>query len=148
MRSSAVARLPYAFQDADMEKRDYLLRQIEALGRILSRLRALIVGGDTVAADAEIREEMRNVGLELSTANALDPATLRMLLGGAMMDQRRAFTVGALLHLDAQRARAAGDTAWAARSAASALALLSDARSKLDGERATLADEMIADLKR
>jgi hypothetical protein len=30
-----------------MEKRDYLLRQIEALGRILSRLRELIVGGDT-----------------------------------------------------------------------------------------------------
>ena len=27
-----------------MEKRDYLLRQIEALGRILSRLRELIVG--------------------------------------------------------------------------------------------------------
>src|SRR5215212_11123045 len=90
-----------------MEKRDYLLRQIEALGRILSRLRSLIVGGDTVAADADIQQEMRNVGLELSTANAVDPATLRMLLGGAVMDARRAFTVGSLLHLDALRARAA-----------------------------------------
>jgi len=129
-----------------MEKRDYLLRQIEALGRILSRLRSLIVGGDTVAADAEIRQEMRNAGLELSTANALDPATLRMLLGGAVMDSRRAFTVGSLLHLDALRARAEGDEAWAARSAAGARALLAAVRPQLDPERAALADELLAGL--
>ena len=129
-----------------MEKRDYLLRQIEALGRILSRLRSLIVGGDTVAADTEIRQEMRNVGLDLSTANALDPATLRMLLGGAAMDSRRAFTVGSLLHLDALRARADGDEAWAARSAAGARALLLAVRPQLDGERALLADDLLADL--
>ena len=131
-----------------MEKRDYLLRQIEALGRILSRLRGLIVGGDTVAADAEIRQELQNVGLELSMANALDPATLRMLMGGPLIDQRRAFTVGALLHLDSQRARAVGDEAWAAKSAASALALLTHARPLLDGERAVLADEIIAKLRK
>jgi hypothetical protein len=129
-----------------MEKRDYLLRQIEALGRILSRLRSLIVGGDTIAADAEIRQEMRNAGLELSTANALDPATLRMLLGGAVMDSRRAFTVGSLLHLDALRARAEGDEAWAARSAAGARALLAAVRPQLDSERAALADELLAGL--
>jgi hypothetical protein len=130
-----------------MEKRDYLLRQIEALGLILSRLRSLVVDGDTVAADADIREEMRNVGLELSTANAVDPATLRMLLGGPMLDQRRAFAVSALLHLDALRARADGDVPWAARSAAAALALLSSVRPQLDGERARLADEILGELR-
>ena len=96
-----------------MEKRDYLLRQIEALARILSRLRGLILGGDTAPAAAEIREEMRNAGLDLAMANALDPATLLMLLGSPALDSRRAFTVGMLLHLDALRARADGDEAWA-----------------------------------
>ena len=85
-----------------MEKRDYLLRQIEALGRILSRLRSLIVGGDTVGRRPP--RSVRRCGTRawtLATANALDPATLPMLLGGAVLDTRRAFTVGSLLHLDA-----------------------------------------------
>lgn len=130
-----------------MEKRDYLLRQIEALAILLSRLRTLIVDGDRATADADIREEMRNVGLELSTANALDPATLRMLLGGTTLDPRRAFTVASLLHMDALRARADGDEAWAARSDAGALSLLSGVRPQLDGERAALADEILAELR-
>ncbi len=130
-----------------MEKRDYLLRQIEALAILLSRLRTLIVDGDRATADASIREEMRNVGLELSTANALDPATLRMLLGGASLDSRRAFTVASLLHMDALRARADGDDAWAARSDAGALSLLSSVRPQLDGERAALADEILTELR-
>jgi hypothetical protein len=130
-----------------MERRDYLLRQIEALGRILSRLRGLILGGDTAAADAEIREEMRNVGIELTMANALDPSTLQMLLGAPMLDARRAFTVGSLLHIDAIRARADGDAAWAARSSASALALLTGVRSQLDGDRAAIADLIIAEIR-
>jgi hypothetical protein len=130
-----------------MEKRDYLLRQIEALAILLSRLRTLIVDGDRATADADIRQEMRNVGLELSTANALDPATLRMLLGGAALDPRRAFTVASLLHMDALRARADGDEAWAARSDAGALSLLSSVRPQLDGERAALADEILTELR-
>ena len=131
-----------------MEKRDYLLRQIDALAIILSRLRTLIVDGDRAVADADIRQEMRNVGLELATANAVDPTTLRMLLGAPMLDARRAFTVGSLLHMDALRARADGDDAWAARSRAGALALLSSVRPQLDGERATLADEILGELRR
>lgn len=130
-----------------MEKRDYLLRQIEALGRILSRLRSLIVDGDIAAADTEIREEMRNVGIELSMANALDSGTLQMLLGAPMLDQRRAFTVGALLHMDAERARAQGDAAWAARSSAGALALLSAVRPQLDAGRAALADQITEEIR-
>lgn len=130
-----------------MERRDYLLRQIEALGRVLSRLRELIAGGATSAARAEIQDEMRNAGLELAMANALDPATLRMLLGGPTLDARRAFTIGALLHMDALRARAEGDDEWAARSARGALALLTAARPLVDGERAELADQLIEELR-
>jgi hypothetical protein len=129
-----------------MEKRDYLLRQIEALGRILSRLRELIAGGATATANSQIQEEMRNVGLELGMANALDPATLRMLLGGPNLDARRAFTVASLLHLDASRARADGDEAWAARSSAGALSLLTAARPLLDAERAAIAAQMIDEI--
>ena len=130
-----------------MEKRDYLLRQIEALGRILSRLRELIVGGATAQADSEIREEMRNVGLDLAMANALDPATLLMLLGSPVLDARRSFAVASLLHMDALRARADGDDSRAARSVANALALLQAAKPMLDGERADLAVQLIKELR-
>lgn len=130
-----------------MEKRDYLLRQIEALGRILSRLRELIVGGATAQADGQIREEMRNVGLDLAMANALDPATLLMLLGSPVLDARRSFAVASLLHMDALRARADGDESRAARSVANALALLQAAKPMLDGERADLAVQLIEELR-
>jgi hypothetical protein len=130
-----------------MEKRDYLLRQIEALGRILSRLRELIVGGATAQADSEIREEMRNAGLDLAMANALDPATLLMLLGSPVLDARRAFTVGSLLHMDAMRATADGDATRAARSSTNALAILQAAKPMLDPERAELAGQLIDEIK-
>ena len=130
-----------------MEKRDYLLRQIEALRQILSRLRELIVGGATTQADSQIREEMRNVGLDLAMANALDPATLLMLLGSPVLDARRAFAVAALLHMDALRARAEGDESRAARSIANALALLQAAKPMLEGERADDATQIIEELR-
>lgn len=130
-----------------MEKRDYLLRQIETLRQILSRLRELIVGGATAQADSQIREEMRNVGLDLAMANALDPATLLMLLGSPVLDARRAFAVAALLHMDALRARADGDEPRAARSIANALALLQAARPMLEGERADVAAQIIEELR-
>jgi hypothetical protein len=130
-----------------MEKRDYLLRQIEALGRILSRLRELILAGDTAKADAEIREEMRNAGLDVAMANALDPATLLMLLGSPVLDARRAFTVGSLLHMDAMRARVDGDEGRATRSLANALALLQAAKPMLDPNRAELAAQVIDEIR-
>ena len=130
-----------------MEKRDYLLRQIEALGRILSRLRELIVGGDTASANGQIQEEMQNAGLELAMANALDPSTLLMLLGSPVLDSRRAFTVGALLHMDALRARAEGDEPWAARSSAAAVAVLSAARPMLDAERVAVVDQILEEIR-
>ena len=130
-----------------MEKRDYLLRQIEALGRILSRLRELIVGGATADADSEIREEMRNAGLDLAMANALDPVTLLMLLGSPVLDARRAFAVGNLLHMDALRARADGDEQRAARSASNAVALLQAARPMVDPDRAAFIDQVLAEIQ-
>ena len=130
-----------------MERRDYLLRQIEALGRILSRLRALIVSGDTGQADSQIREEMRNAGLDLAMANALDSTTLLMMLGSPVLDGRRAMTVGTLLHMDALRARADGDVNRARRSDSNALAVLQAARPMLDEERAALADELLVEIR-
>ena len=80
-------------------------------------------------------------------ANALDPATLLMLLGSPVLDTRRAFTVGALLHMDALRARAEGDTAWAARSSATAVAVLSAARPMLDAERVAVVDQILEEIR-
>ena len=128
-----------------MERRDHLLRQIESLGRILSRLRELITGGATAEARAQLQDEMKALGLDLATASAVNPVTLRMLLGGPVLDPRKAFAVGALLHLEALRARADGDEARASRSGSNALALLTEARSQLDGERATMADVILSE---
>jgi len=130
-----------------MEKRDYLLRQIEALGRILSRLRELILAGATASAHGQIQEEMRNAGLDLAMANALDSSTLLMLLGSPVLDSRRAFAVGSLLHMDALRARADGDEAWATRSFAGALAVLSAARPMLDTERVAVVDQILEEIR-
>jgi hypothetical protein len=90
---------------------------------------------------------MRNVGLDLAMANALDPATLLMLLGSPVLDARRSFAVASLLHMDALRARADGDESRAARSVANALALLQAAKPMLDGERADLAVQLIEELR-
>ena len=130
-----------------MEKRDHLLRQIEALGRILSRLRELIVGGATGTANAELQEEMRNVGLDLPMASALDPQTLLMLLGSPVLDARRAFAVGTLLHLDSLRARADGDEHRASRSAANAVAVLTAARPMVDPERVAMIDRIVGEIR-
>jgi len=130
-----------------MENRDYLLRQIEALGRILSRLRELILAGATASAHGQIQEEMRNAGLDLAMANALDSSTLLMLLGSPVLDSRRAFAVGSLLHMDALRARADGDEAWATRSFAGALAVLSAARPMLDAERVAVVDQILEEIR-
>lgn len=130
-----------------MQQRDYLLRQIEALGRILSRLREMITGGATTAAKSELQAEMRNAGLELAMANSLDPATLLMLLGGPKLDERRAFAVGALLHMDGLRAQADGDATWAARSFRAAETVLRAARPHLDADRAAIADQLLAEIR-
>ena len=126
-----------------MERRDHLLRQIEALGRILSRLRELITSGATAEAHTQLQDEMKALGLDLATASAVNSGTLRMLLGGPVLDPRKAFAVGALLYLDGLRARADGDEARAKRSESNARALLTEARPQLDAERAALADEII-----
>jgi hypothetical protein len=130
-----------------MEQRDYLLRQIEALGRILTRLRDMIVGGATAEAGSNIQREMKNAGLELTMANSLDPNTLLMLLGSPKLDARRAHVVGALLHMDALRARADGDDAWAARSFRAAETLLVAARPHLDADRGAHADQLLEDIR-
>jgi hypothetical protein len=127
-----------------MERRDHLLRQIEALGRILSRLRELFTHCDTAEAQTQLQDEMKTLGLDLATASAVDAVTLRMLLGGPVLDPRKAFAVGALLHLDAMRARADGDESRTKRSETNALVLLTEARSQLDGDRAAMADEIIS----
>jgi hypothetical protein len=131
----------------DVEQRDHLLRQIEALGRILTRLRELIVGGATSAAKSDLETHMREAGLELAMATSLDPNTLVMLLGGQKLDVRRAFVVGALLHMDGLRARADGDHARATRSFRAAESLLVAARPQLDGERAPLADQILEEIR-
>ena len=64
-----------------------------------------------------------------------------------MLDSRRAFTVAALLHMDALRARADGDEARAVRGSTNALALLQAAKPMMDAERTELADRLINEIR-
>ena len=131
-----------------MEKRDYLLRQIEALGRILSRLRGLIVGGDTAAADSEIREEMRNVGHRPRDGERARPGD------AADAARRSGARLAACVHGRSPcstwtrfaRAPTATITWAAAKRGRRAGAALGGA-SQLDGERGGLADQLIAEIR-
>lgn len=63
-----------------MERRDYLLRMLEDMGRIIARLRALLVGGDPAGAAVELTAAAKLAGLDLGAARSLTAESLLILL--------------------------------------------------------------------
>lgn len=108
-----------------MLRRDYLLRLIEEMGRIVARIRELLLGGDVVAAATELEAAARLAGIELQAARALTVDSLLVLLRPTPdADPARVRIVAQILELDAERARAAGDDEEAERLFAKARLLL------------------------
>ena len=99
-----------------MLRRDYLLRMIEEMGRIVARIRELLVGGDIPAVETALQEAARLASLDLQTIRALTADSLLLLLLPApTADAGRLKIVIQVLALDAERAVAAGDEEGAER---------------------------------
>lgn len=104
-----------------MYRRDYILRLIEEMGRIVARIRELLMGGASTKVELELDALARLAGLELGAVRALTADSLLVLLRPTPdADPTRALIVAQLLELDAERARAAGDSAGSERAAAKA----------------------------
>jgi hypothetical protein len=97
-----------------VERRDYLLRMIEEMGRITARIREMLLGGETVKAAAELQTAARVVGLDVATARALTADSLLLLLRMSPdSDPGRVKLAADLLDLDADIAEAEGKVAAA-----------------------------------
>jgi hypothetical protein len=95
-----------------MAQRDYLLRQIEALGQLLIAIRKMILGGeaDGAAVESRLREAAGKGGMDLELARAATPDTLHMLIAPTgEIEPGRCWLLAETLYLDGIRARLEGD---------------------------------------
>jgi len=111
-----------------MAQKDYLLRQIEALGQLLIAIRKMILGGeaDGAAVETRLREASGKVGMDLELARAATPETLRMLIAPTgEIEPGRCWLLAETLYLDGIRARLTGDPGHALDSLGKARMLFS-----------------------
>lgn len=111
-----------------MAQKDYLLRQIEALGQLLIAIRKMILGGeaDGAAVETRLREASGKVGMDLELARAATPETLRMLIAPTgEIEPGRCWLLAETLYLDGIQARLAGDRGQALDSLGKARMLFS-----------------------
>jgi len=111
-----------------MAQKDYLLRQIEALGQLLIAIRKMILGGeaDGAAVETRLREASGKVGMDLELARAATPETLRMLIAPTgEIEPGRCWLLAETLYLDGIHARLSGDPGQALDSLGKARMLFS-----------------------
>ena len=114
-----------------MERRDYILRQIEQLSRILRRVLELLHLRRPAEARAELEAGARTLGIRLPMASALTSDSLLALLSlSGRLDGGAALAYAELLRAESLIAREEGDTRRAAASAEKALRLLLRLRSE------------------
>jgi hypothetical protein len=108
-----------------MERRDYVLREIEQLSRLARRVLELLGLRRTAEARAEIDAAARATGVDLALLNALaNDSILTVLSLTGPADPDRAVVFAELLRLQAEVARAEGNEALASLSAQRGLLLL------------------------
>ena len=95
-----------------MSQRDFLLRQIEALGQLLIAVRELIRGGRAQEGEVEARlqEVAGQSGLDLDLARAASPDTLHLLIAPTgEVEPGRCWLLAETLYLDGVRAQMVED---------------------------------------
>jgi hypothetical protein len=95
-----------------MAEKDYLLRLIEQVGRMLVELRRMLLGGAARPGDAE--ERLQRIagrgGLDLDVLRSVDLDTMVMLMSpGGEPEPGRCWMAAELFLVDGERARASGD---------------------------------------
>ena len=91
-----------------MAQRDYLLRQIEALGQLLIAIRKMILGGeaDGGAVETRLRDVAGKSGMDLELARAATPETLHLLIApGGEIEPGSCWLLAETLYLDGIQAR-------------------------------------------
>lgn len=129
------------------ERRDYILRMIEQMSRVLARVRARIARGELAAARDELRAVVRQAGLELDMVTRMSPDTLmNFLTVGGAPDPARCLLVAEVLAAEADRAAAARDGADVERLRAKAVLLYRAARPHISRDDQETVDRRIAEL--
>jgi hypothetical protein len=107
-----------------MQREDYLLRQIALMGRVLARIRRLLIDGRSADAGEEIQRAAHEGGIDLPLLIRLDSASLEMLLvTGGEIDRPKCALFAEVLFLEWQRRLSIGPAETARRCAERALLL-------------------------
>jgi hypothetical protein len=92
-----------------MERRDYILRLIQQLGRVLARVRELLAGGQLDAARAELDRTATELGIAGGLARMLtDDSLMALLTASGEPDVAKRLIIAELFYIDALRARDRG----------------------------------------
>ncbi len=99
-----------------MERRDYLLRMLEEMGRVMARVRELVIGQSTAAAAQELERAADRAGLMLPLVHALSGDGLTAILTTAgRPDPAKHLLAAEYLYVEGLRAAPPDDQALFAR---------------------------------
>ncbi len=130
-----------------MPRRDYILRLIERMGRVLAAIRVRILGGEAADVRGELREVITWSGIDLEMAETVDTPTLLSLLSlGGSLDVAKCVLVADVLGVESLRRQALGQAAIADGLRKKAIVLYGAARPLVAGDDAEALNERIAAL--
>jgi hypothetical protein len=107
-----------------MQREDYLLRMIAQMGRVLARIRRMLLEGKNSEAGDELEHAAQKGGIDLRLLIALDEASLEPLIRtGGEIDRPKCAFFAEVLYLEWRRQLAMGRVPQAERCAERALLL-------------------------
>ncbi|MEX2154225.1 MAG: hypothetical protein WD825_12870 [Gemmatimonadaceae bacterium] len=107
-----------------MQREDYLLRMIAQMGRVLARIRRMLLEGKNSEAGDELEHAAQKGGIDLQLVIALDEASLEPLLRtGGEIDRPKCAFFAEVIYLESRRQLAMGRMPQAERCARRALLL-------------------------
>jgi hypothetical protein len=107
-----------------MQREDYMLRIIAQMGRVLARIRRMLLEGENADAGDELEHAAQHAGIDLGFVIALDEQSLRpLLLTGGELDRPKCAFFAEVVYLEWRRQRAMGRMERADRCAIRALLL-------------------------
>jgi hypothetical protein len=107
-----------------MQREDYLIRMISQMGRVLARIRRMLIEGKDFEAGEELERAAHTVGLDLGLVIGLDELSLEPLLRtGGEIDLPKCALFADVVYLEWRRQLAMGRMPQAERCARRALLL-------------------------
>lgn len=109
-----------------MVQKDYILRMIETIGLMVSRIRQLITGGHAAEADSQLAEAAARTGITLEIGRKLDGESLLNIFmpADSTIDPTNALLYAEVLFLDGLARKEAGESGAAIESFAKSRLLL------------------------